>query len=149
MLCGWGLVRCRGNSLAHIAHGVVRCGSGPIPGRLKKIHDQLTGVIEQHRPTDLAVESIFFSKNAQSALKLGHARGVALLAGVNAGLPIHEYSPAVVKQALVGNGRAAKEQVSLMVKTLLGLGEAPQADAGDALAVAMCHAMRADSPALG
>ena len=110
------------------------------PGRLKKIFDGLTEVIDRYRPDAVAVENIFFATNVQSALKLGQARGAAIVAGVNAGLPVSEYTALQVKQAVVGHGKAAKEQVQQMVKVLLNLPEIAQADASDALAVAICHA---------
>jgi crossover junction endodeoxyribonuclease RuvC len=109
------------------------------PGRLKQIYDGLTAVISEYRPDQVAIENIFFSTNAQSALKLGQARGAAIVAAVNAGLHVAEYSALQVKQAVVGRGRAEKGQVQQMLKALLGLPETAQADASDALAVAVCH----------
>jgi crossover junction endodeoxyribonuclease RuvC len=97
-------------------------------------------VIEDQQPTAVAVEELFFSKNVRTALSVGQARGVALLAAANAGLPIHEYTPLQVKQAIAGYGRATKDQVQQMVKMLLGLDSVPQPDdAADAIAVAICH----------
>jgi crossover junction endodeoxyribonuclease RuvC len=110
------------------------------PARLKKIYEALTGVIEHYRPDAVAIENIFFATNVQSALKLGQARGAAIVAGVNAGLPVFEYTALQVKQSVVGHGRASKEQVQKMLKVLLNLPEIAQEDASDALAVAVCHA---------
>ena len=109
---------------------------------LVKLFDGLSEVLEEHTPTHAAVEDIFFAKHANAALKLGHARGVAMLAVAQAGLDVESVPPAVVKKAVVGNGRATKAQVQLMVKVLLGLAEAPPEDAADALAVAICLANR-------
>ena len=127
-------------------HHLVICGtlSAPacatFPERLKHIHSGLLALLAESRPDCVAVESIFHSRNVRSALKLGHARGVALLAASEAGLPVVEYAPAEVKRAVVGYGRAEKPQVQQMVKLLLGLDRAPSPhDVADALAVAICH----------
>ncbi len=109
------------------------------PGRLKSIFDGLTTVIAEYEPDEVAVENVFLSNNAQSALKLGQARGAAIVAAVHAGLPVAEYTALQVKQAVVGRGKAAKEQVQKMLTALLSLPEVAQADASDALAVAVCH----------
>ncbi|HEX9873265.1 MAG TPA: crossover junction endodeoxyribonuclease RuvC [Deferrimonas sp.] len=140
-ITGYGLIEQRGNRLLHVDNGAIITRSGDdLALRLKTIHDELCRVIEHYAPVALAVEQIFVAKNALSALKLGHARGVALLAGVNAGLPIAEYTALQVKGAVVGYGRASKEQVQQMVRTLMKLPEIAQQDASDALAVAICHA---------
>jgi crossover junction endodeoxyribonuclease RuvC len=109
------------------------------PGRLKIIYEQLAAVIEQWRPDCMAVENVFFAKNARSALVLGQARGAAILAGVNADLPVYEYSALQVKQAVAGYGRAGKDQVTQMIRYLFGLKEDLNANAADALAIAVCH----------
>ncbi|NIQ98562.1 MAG: crossover junction endodeoxyribonuclease RuvC, partial [Desulfuromonadales bacterium] len=138
---GYGLVEKRGNQLRHIDNGAITTRSNrDLPERLKTIHDGLAEVIERYHPEAVAVEQIFVDKNVQSALKLGHARGTALLVGVNAGLPVFEYSASQVKSGVVGYGRASKNQVQQMVKMLLNLPEIAQEDASDALAVAICHA---------
>jgi crossover junction endodeoxyribonuclease RuvC len=138
---GYGIIEKQGNRLVHIDNGAIITSSGQeLALRLQKIHGELEAVIRTHRPTVMAVEQVFLAKNALSALKLGHARGVALLSGVNAGLPVHEYSALQVKSAVVGYGRAAKIQVQQMVKVLMKLPEIAQEDASDALAVAICHA---------
>jgi crossover junction endodeoxyribonuclease RuvC len=127
-------------------HRLVTCGflSGParatFPERLKAIHAGLRGLLLLHRPDCVAVEDIFYARNVRSALRLGHARGVALLAACEENLAIAEYAPAEIKRAVVGYGRAEKPQVQQMVKLLLGLDHAPTPhDAADALAVAICH----------
>ncbi|MFA5516177.1 MAG: crossover junction endodeoxyribonuclease RuvC [Desulfuromonadales bacterium] len=138
---GYGIVEKQGNRLVHIENGAIRTHSGEdLALRLKTIHDALTGVIVRYAPQAVAVEQIFVAKNALSALKLGHARGAALLSGVNARLPVFEYSALQVKSAVVGYGRAEKSQVQQMVRMLLNLPEIAQEDASDALAVAICHA---------
>ena len=127
-------------------HALVICGSlsGPahasFPDKLNAIHDGLATLLTRHRPDCVAIEDIFHARNVRSALKLGEARGVALLAAAEAGLPVVEYAPAVIKRAIVGYGRAEKQQVQQMVKLLLGLDAPPTPhDVADALAVALCH----------
>src|SRR6266567_141210 len=140
-ITGYGIVNQSGNRLVHVDNGAIHTDCHKdFPLRLQKIYRSLTEIIEQYRPEAVAVENIFFATNAQSALKLGQARGAAIVAGVNAGLPVFEYTALQVKQAVVGNGKAAKEQVQVMVKMLLNLPETAQEDASDALAVAICHA---------
>ena len=110
------------------------------PEKLKHVHAGLVALLARHRPDCVAVEDIFYARNVRSALKLGHARGVALLAAAEAGLPVVEYAPAQIKLAVVGFGRAEKHQVGEMIRLLLGLAEVPTPhDAADALAVAVCH----------
>ncbi len=127
-------------------HRLVACGaivSAPrlgFPAQLLRIYQHLTALLAEHRPEVVAVESVFHAVNARSALKLGHARGVALLAAVEGGYAVAEYTPAEIKRAVVGYGRAEKHQVGEMVKLMLGLDEVPTPhDASDALAVAICH----------
>ena len=128
-------------------HRVLVCGalSPPVqsdfPQKLRAIHDGLTALLAEHRPETVAIEDLFYARNARSALKLGHVRGVVMLAASEAGLPVVEYSPAEVKRAVVGYGRAEKQQVQQMVGLLLGLDPPPaRLDVTDALAVAVCHA---------
>jgi crossover junction endodeoxyribonuclease RuvC len=135
-------------------HQLVTCGTivvparAPFPERLRLIHEGLVELLRQWHPDLVAVENLFTAVNVRSALKLGHARGVAMLAAVEAGLPIAEYSPAEIKRAVVGYGRAEKHQVAEMVRLLLQLDQAPaSADASDALAVAICHVHSAGQPA--
>ena len=127
-------------------HRIVVCGaitaaaSTAFPEKLLEIHRRLAALLLDHRPDCVALESVFFAANVRSALKLGHARGVAMLAAVEAGLPVVEYTPAEIKRAVVGYGRAEKPQVQHMVKLILGLASPPSPhDAADALAVAICH----------
>ena len=138
---GYGIVAEEDHKLFHIVSGGISpSAKQPFPRRLKKIYEELEKIINTHRPHVVVVENLFVSKNIQSALKLGHARGVAILAAMNAGLPVFEYSPLEVKQAVVGHGKAEKKQVQLMVKALLDLPKIPHpADAADALAAAICH----------
>ena len=122
-----------------IAHGVIRTGSGEFPDRLGAIFAGVQELIRDHAPTQVAVENVFVSRNPSSALKLGQARGAAITAAVSLGLPVSEYAPRLVKQAIVGRGGADKAQVQHMVCVLLSLREALAEDAADALAVALCH----------
>lgn len=138
---GYGLVLKEGNRLIHIDNGVIRPpAKAELPERLLAIHRELDSVIKEYSPDHAAIEQVFMSQNAQAALKLGQARGAALLALAQAGLQVGEYSPMQVKSSVVGYGRAAKSQVQQMVKALLNLPEIAQEDASDALAVAICHA---------
>jgi crossover junction endodeoxyribonuclease RuvC len=139
-ITGYGIVDQVGNRLVHVDNGAVFTDAHKdFAVRLQRIYRGLTEVIERYEPDAMAVENIFFATNVQSALKLGQARGAAIVAGVNAGLPVFEYTALQVKQAVVGHGRAAKEQVQKMLKVLLNLPEVAQEDASDALAVAVCH----------
>jgi crossover junction endodeoxyribonuclease RuvC len=148
IVTGFGVVARRGTALKLIASGTILNSSRTtIPERLHKIFDSLQVVLSEHHPDEFAIESAFYGKNAQSALKLGHARGVCLLAAVQHGLEPAEYSPREVKQAIVGNGNASKEQVQFMVKALLGLkGKTMAVDASDAIAIALCHLHRKTRP---
>ena len=138
---GYGLVDSQGNRLRHIDNGIIATNpSAPLADRLKVIYDGITRVIGEFAPEAVAIEQVFLAKNPQAALVLGHARGTAMVAAVNAGLPVHEYSALQVKSAVVGYGRAGKPQVQQMVKALLSLPEIAQEDAADALGVAICHA---------
>ncbi|HEY6193317.1 MAG TPA: crossover junction endodeoxyribonuclease RuvC [Bacteroidota bacterium] len=141
---GYGLIEDRNGSMNVLASGCIKNdGRASMPLRLKRIFDILSEVIETHHPDEFAIETAFYGKNAQSALKLGHARGVAMLAAVSREIPTQEYSPREVKRAIVGNGTASKEQVQYMVTVLLNLKKSPlQHDITDALAVAMCHLHR-------
>jgi crossover junction endodeoxyribonuclease RuvC len=140
-ITGYGIIDKEGARLIHVDNGAIFTDSHKdFPMRLQRIYRGLTEVIEQYRPDAVAVENIFFATNVQSALKLGQARGAAIVAGVNAGLPVFEYTALQVKQAVVGHGRADKQQVQKMLKVLLNLPEVAQEDASDALATAVCHA---------
>jgi crossover junction endodeoxyribonuclease RuvC len=128
------------NSLVYVASGCVKSGAGDLAARLKSILEGLKGVIAAHGPVEVAVEKVFVNANPQSTLALGQARGAAICAALLAGLPVAEYTALQVKQSVVGNGHAAKEQVQHMVKRLLALPGHPAPDAADALACAICHA---------
>jgi crossover junction endodeoxyribonuclease RuvC len=142
---GYGVVELdaavRSPRLKHVAAGTIRLNKKEkTPQRLAQVYAELTAMISLYQPDCVAVEDIFFSANAKSALKLGQVRGVALLAAATCGLPVAEYAPLCVKSAVVGYGLAQKEQVQFMVTTLLGLDHAPESpDAADALAIAICH----------
>ena len=138
---GYGRVETGGSRHSLVTCGAIRTpASATFPEKLLQIFEELTVLLIECRPDAVAVENLFFATNARSALKLGHARGVAVLAAVRAGLSVAEYSPAEIKRAVVGYGRAEKPQVQHMVKLLLGLAEVPSPhDAADALAVAICH----------
>lgn len=144
-ITGYGIAEKIGNRLHHIDNGAIFTDkAGDFPQRLKCIYEGLSTVIATYSPDAVAIEQVFLANNAQSALKLGQARGAAIVAGVNAGLPVFEYTAMQVKQAVVGHGHASKDQVQQMVRILLNLPEIAQADASDALAVAICHANSAD-----
>jgi crossover junction endodeoxyribonuclease RuvC len=138
---GYGCVESDGRRHVLLACGAVAAPPGDtFPNRLARIHSQLSALLASYHPDCVAIESLFHAANVRSALKLGHARGVAMLAAVEAGCDVVEYTPAEVKRAVVGYGRAEKQQVGQMVKLLLGLRVAPTPhDAADALAVAICH----------
>jgi crossover junction endodeoxyribonuclease RuvC len=138
---GWGVIDVAGMRLAHVAHGVI--ATRPSLGlalRLMALHRELSGVIATHMPAAIAVEQAFVAKDPSAALKIGHARAVALLAGAQAGLDVAEYAPNHIKKCVVGAGHAAKEQVQFMVARLLPTARVTQADAADALAAAIAHA---------
>lgn len=138
---GYGLISKEGNRLVHVDNGAIFTQSAKdFPQRLQKIFAGISEIIDQYRPEAVAVENVFLAKNAQSALKLGQARGAAIVAAVSVGLSVYEYTALQVKQAVVGTGRAEKHQVQQMIKVLLNLPEVAQEDASDALAVAVCHA---------
>jgi len=138
---GYGCVETDGRRHHLIACGaIVASQAGSFPQRLARIHAELSRLLASHHPDCVAIENVFYATNVRSALKLGHARGVAMLAAVEAGCDVVEYTPAEIKRAVVGYGRAEKPQVGQMVKLLLGLTAAPSPhDAADALAVAICH----------
>jgi crossover junction endodeoxyribonuclease RuvC len=137
---GFGLLDRTGQKLAYVTSGVIRTPDAELPERLKAILESLGEVIAEHAPLQVAVEKVFVNVNPTSTLLLGQARGAAICAAVSRGLPVSEYTALQVKQAVVGNGHAAKEQVQEMVRRLLGLPGEPSADAADALACAICHA---------
>ncbi len=137
---GFGVLEKNGNRIRHIVSGFVRLTPSPsFSLRLKSLHQTLQKVIEEYRPTDLAVEKVFFAKNVHSALTLGQVRGVVLLTAVEAGLEVFEYSALEIKKAVTGYGRADKNQVQEMVKILLGIPSMEKQDVSDALAAGICH----------
>lgn len=140
---GYGVIEKNGSAIGFVACGTIRTTKDwKLNDRLLQIFDGLVKVIDQHQPDVAAVEDMFIANNPRSALKLGHARGVAVLAAMKSGIMVHDYSPRVVKQSVAGYGQAEKEQVQHMVQALLELSSAPSNDAADALAVAICHANR-------
>lgn len=151
LITGYGVIERKGASVRALDFGIIRISSKDrMPLRLKRIYTSLCTIIHRFHPDEFAIETAFYSKNAQSALKIGQARGVSILAGVNFQVPVTEYSPREVKKAVVGNGAASKEQVQYMVKNLLRLKSAPEYfDATDALAVAVCHSHRITNPRRG
>ncbi len=141
-ILGYGVVALEGDSLIPLDFGVLTTPSSlPLTSRLLALFDGLTEVISRNNPSEVAVEQLFFARNVQSALAVGHARGVALLSAARRNLSVSEYTPQQVKQAVAGYGRATKLQVQSMVQIMLGLPSIPQPDdAADALAIAICHA---------
>lgn len=136
---GYGVIDCASGTLTIVAQGCIATAGGPLADRLRIIHTRVTELIRLHNPQEIAVERVFLSKNADSALKLGQARGAAI-AAVPADLGVHEYAPRAIKLAVVGVGGAEKSQVAHMVKQLLAIEMKLAADAADALAIAICHA---------
>lgn len=136
---GFGVISQVNHKVYYVASGCIRMDTKFFPERLHKIYRGIEEVIILHKPDQVSIEQVFMAKNPDSALKLGHARGAAIVAAVNKGLPVHEYSARQIKQAVVGKGGADKQQVQHMVMALLKLDKMPQADAADALAAALCH----------
>ncbi|EIJ44094.1 crossover junction endodeoxyribonuclease RuvC [Beggiatoa alba B18LD] len=136
---GFGIIEAHAQKAVFVTCGCIRTHTTDMPTRLHEIYTGLQSLIAQYQPSVLAIEQVFVSRNVSSALKLGQARGAAIVAAVVQGLHVHEYAPNQIKQAVVGQGHAQKEQVQQMVKILLCLSAVPQADAADALAVALCH----------
>lgn len=146
---GWGVIACEGSRLTHVAHGVVAPrDSLCLADRLLCLFEELTAVILAHAPHEAAVEETFVNTNAQSSLKLGHARAAAMLAPARLGLPVAEYAARSVKKSVVGVGQADKDQIAFMIARLLPTAGAPTADAADALAVAIAHAHERKARAL-
>ena len=137
---GYGVIDVAGSRIAYVSSGIIRLPEKSLPNRLKIIFDGVSEIIEQYKPQQMGIEEVFFAKDPRAALKLGQARGAAIVAGVNAGLDVGEYSARSVKQAVVGTGAADKKQVQMMITQLLKLPQSPSEDAADALAVAICHA---------
>ena len=138
-ITGYGVINVVGSNIEYIDSGCIRIKGESLPERLHQIFEGVTQVITLYQPQQMAIEQVFMARNADSALKLGQARGAAIVSTVNQGVPVAEYSARQVKQSVVGKGGADKSQVQHMVMALLKLSKAPQADAADALAIALCH----------
>ena len=136
---GFGIINTSGGNCDYVVSGVIRLTGESLPERLKVIFDSLVEIVNEYDPQEVAVENVFMAKSADSALKLGQARGAAIAAVVSFGLPVAEYETRKIKQSVVGNGAAEKHQVQHMVRCLLKLSATPQEDAADALAAALCH----------
>ena len=146
---GWGVIEAEGNRLIYVACGSVEPPDDrPLASRLLAIHEGLASVLSSHRPTEAAVEQTFVNKDGVATLKLGQARGVAMLAPAMFGISVAEYAPNQVKKTVVGAGHADKQQIAMMLKILLPKAEPPSADAADALAIAITHAHHRQSTAL-
>ncbi|MGK0296556.1 MAG: crossover junction endodeoxyribonuclease RuvC [Gammaproteobacteria bacterium] len=138
-ITGYGIIEMNGNYAKHLTHGVIRLQTTDISEKLQFLFRRLTAIIHEFHPQEVSIEKVFLHKNADSALKLGQARGCAITACAEMELPVYEYTANQVKQATVGKGHAAKEQVQHMIKILLCLDTIPQVDAADGLAIALCH----------
>ncbi|WP_067514546.1 crossover junction endodeoxyribonuclease RuvC [Endozoicomonas ascidiicola] len=138
-ITGYGVIEEIGSQCKYVASGCIRIQDAPLPERLLQIFQGINTVIEMYAPQSVGIEQVFMARNADSALKLGQARGAAIVASVNHGLEVSEYSARQVKQAVVGTGSAEKSQVQHMITSILKLDKTPQADAADALAIALCH----------
>ncbi len=139
-ITGYGVIASNGNKHQYITSGSIHTQSKYFPERCRRIYKAITEIMQEHRPEEAAIEQVFMAKNPAGALKLGQARGAALVAMAEGDIPIAEYSPRTVKKSVVGYGAADKVQVQHMVKLILNLSGTPQADAADALAIAICHA---------
>lgn len=136
---GYGVIRQQGRQLLYLGSGCIRTQVDDLPSRLQRIYAGVSEIITQYQPDVLSIEQVFMAKNADSALKLGQARGVAIVAAANMNIPVFEYAARQVKQTVVGTGAAEKSQVQHMVKSILKLSASPQSDAADALAIAITH----------
>ena len=143
VVTGWGVVQARGSALRYVGHGTVHSSPAePQAVRLRRIYQALSKVLVEFQPDGVSLERVFFARNVQSALKLGQARGVALLAAAEGGVDVHEYSAVEIKSAVVGFGHATKQQVQMMIGSLLRVADRVPVDAADALAAAICHLNR-------
>lgn len=148
-ILGYGIIEVKGNHFSVCGYGAITTDSSmEMPDRLKHLYHQLMEIIREHEPDEASIEELFFNTNAKTAILVGQARGVAILACANSGLEISEYTPLQIKQGLIGYGRAEKKQIQAMVKTILNLNEVPKPDdTADALAAAICHGHSAGSRA--
>ena len=144
-LTGYGIIEMHAGRAIWVGSGCIRISGEDLANRLRILVEGLAEIVDQHQPAVVAVEQVFMHRNADSALKLGQARGAAISVVAGRHLPVHEYTPTQIKKAIVGKGNAAKGQVQHMVKAMLGLSHFPQEDAADALAVALCHAHTAQT----
>ena len=138
---GYGIINLIKHQQSYITSGYIEIVGDSLGYKLKQIYDDLLQIINQYHPEQVSIEKVFVHKNVASALKLGQARGAAIVAAASIGLPIYEYSVRTIKQTIVGNGNASKQQIQTFVQNLLYLNQPPQQDAADALAIAMCHAI--------
>src|SRR5690554_2631593 len=140
-IMGYGIIHVKNNKLSLVTYGVIQLSKlGNHPDKLKRIFERVDGLIKEYKPDEMAIEAPFFGKNVQSMLKLGRAQGVCIAASLNRNIPFEEYAPRRIKQAITGKGSASKEQVAMMIQSLLNLKEIPkQLDATDGLAAAVCH----------
>lgn len=136
---GFGVIDCQPGGELHIASGCIRSAGAGLAARLRHIHEQVLAIVAQYQPDEVAIERVFMHRNADSALKLGQARGAALCAAVAGGAAVYEYAPRAIKLAVVGTGAADKAQVSRMVQMMLAIAQPATADVSDALAIALCH----------
>ncbi|HYB97982.1 MAG TPA: crossover junction endodeoxyribonuclease RuvC [Candidatus Limnocylindrales bacterium] len=141
IVCGWGVVELDGARLTHVASGTIEAGRGDVACRLSLVYAELLAVVDQHSPTDVSLERNFVARNVQSAFRIGEARGVAMAAAAARGIRVNEYTPMMIKKAVVGYGKADKAQVQAAIARLLSLAELPRTDAADALAAALCHGL--------
>lgn len=150
-IMGYGILDYNGNRFKTVQYGSIETKAGvPMPERLKLLYDGLTEIIQEYKPDEASIEELFFNRNVTTAIGVGEARGIAMLACVEGGLSVSEYTPMQIKQALVGYGKAEKKQVQMMVKTILNLKEVPKPDdTADAVAAAICHAHSRNSRTIG
>ena len=150
IVTGYGIIELNKNKIAHITSGIIKLSAtNSLPEKLKIIYTELEKLIRTYKPDEFAIETAFYGKNIQSAMKIGYARGVSLLAAVNNKVLIAEYAPGEIKKAVVGRGSASKQQVAFMIKTILNLKKLKmKSDESDALAIAICHSFRLKTPSL-
>ena len=150
IVTGYGIIELNKNKISHITSGIIKLSTtNSLPEKLKIIYTELEKLIRTYKPDEFAIETAFYGKNIQSAMKIGYARGVSLLAAVNNKVLIAEYAPGEIKKAVVGRGSASKQQVAFMIKTILNLKKLKmKSDESDALAIAICHSFRLKTPSL-
>jgi crossover junction endodeoxyribonuclease RuvC len=141
---GFGIIDCQGTNITHVTSGTIRAPKKDMPQRLSHIFSEIEALFIEYKPDVMSIEDVFMYKNAKSALKLGQARGVALLAAARSNVPVHTYAPKLIKKTVAGFGGAEKQQVEMMVSMMLNIKNFPTNDASDALAIAICHLHHAD-----